>query len=203
MPQPWGRSLFSRTCAPNKSRPDAEGNSRALATELWRPRANAVNRRAPTNKLGRRERARANARRYHAKSPHEVGSTGEQRQKRAVAEYLSAPENEAPSPGRDEGGTSSGRGQTSSTPSRQSGLAGRSAIVTTKANKRVQFAYSLNYLIDVSTPSSLIARLRRLAYDDVGSPHDEVPQRGCSNDRGALHVELETVCSWATAPASF
>jgi hypothetical protein len=61
------------------------------------------------------------------------------------------------------------------TASRQSGLAGRSAIVTTKANKRVQFGYSLNYLIDVSTSSLLISRRLR--------PYDEVLQLGCLNAR--------------------
>lgn len=78
----------------------------------------------------------ANASRYHGKAPDELDWTDKQRQTRAVAEYLAAlDENAEPDPNRKEPKVIS--------PSDPS------SAWTAKANKRVQFGYGLNYLIDI------------------------------------------------------
>jgi len=78
----------------------------------------------------------ANASRYHGKAPDELDWTDKQRRSRAVAEYLAAldepaelnPDRKAP------------KVISPSDPS---------SAWTAKANKRVQFGYGLNYLIDI------------------------------------------------------
>ena len=78
----------------------------------------------------------ANASRYHGKAPNELDWTDRQRQTRAVAEYLAAlGAAAAPDPNRKEPKVIS--------PSDPS------SAWTAKANKRVQFGYGLNYLIDI------------------------------------------------------
>src|SRR5499433_1482656 len=94
----------------------------------------------------------ANASRYHGKAPDELDWTDAQRQKRAVAEYLAGLEAEAQvQQDRDRrGGGSDG---TTATPDRKPpkviSPSDPSSAWTAKANKRVQFGYGLNYLIDV------------------------------------------------------
>ena len=95
----------------------------------------------------------ANASRYHGKAPHELDWTDAQRQKRAVAEYLAGLEAEAQS---EAGGDSHGGGS-GEEPAVKSDRklpkvispSDPSSAWTAKANKRVQFGYGLNYLIDV------------------------------------------------------
>ena len=78
----------------------------------------------------------ANASRYHGKAPDELDWTGKQRQTRAVSEYLAALDAAGePDPNRKEPKVIS--------PSDPS------SAWTAKANKRVQFGYGLNYLIDI------------------------------------------------------
>jgi transposase len=78
----------------------------------------------------------ANASRYHGKAPDELDWTDKQRQTRAVAEYLAVLDAAAePDPNRKEPKVIS--------PSDPS------SAWTAKANKRVQFGYGLNYLIDI------------------------------------------------------
>ena len=78
----------------------------------------------------------ANASRYHGKAPDELDWTEKQRQTRAVAEYLAALDEAAePNPDRKVPKVIS--------PSDPS------SAWTAKANKRVQFGYGLNYLIDI------------------------------------------------------
>jgi len=78
----------------------------------------------------------ANASRYHGKAPAELDWTEKQRQTRAVAEYLTALDEAAePNPDRKLPKVIS--------PSDPS------SAWTAKANKRVQFGYGLNYLIDI------------------------------------------------------
>lgn len=78
----------------------------------------------------------ANASRYHGKAPEELDWTEKQRQSRAVAEYLAALDEAAePNPDRKVPKVIS--------PSDPS------SAWTAKANKRVQFGYGLNYLIDI------------------------------------------------------
>jgi hypothetical protein len=78
----------------------------------------------------------ANASRYHGKAPDELDWTDKQRQTRAVAEYLAALDATAePNPDR--------KAPKVISPSDPS------SAWTAKANKRVQFGYGLNYLIDI------------------------------------------------------
>jgi len=78
----------------------------------------------------------ANASRYHGKAPGDLDWTDKQRQTRAVAEYLAALDERAePNPDR--------KAPKVISPSDPS------SAWTAKANKRVQFGYGLNYLIDI------------------------------------------------------
>ena len=79
----------------------------------------------------------ANASRYHGKAPNELDWTEKQRQTRAVREYLAALDEAAePNPDRK--------------PPKVISPSDPSSAWTAKANKRVQFGYGLNYLIDIA-----------------------------------------------------
>src|SRR5271155_436648 len=97
----------------------------------------------------------ANASRFHGKAPDELEWTDAQRQKRAVAEYLAGLESEAGSQNESAGGTgrndgSDGEPQPGSdrNPPKVISPSDPSSAWTAKANKRVQFGYGLNYMID-------------------------------------------------------
>jgi transposase len=97
----------------------------------------------------------ANASRYHGKAPNELDWTDAQRQKRAVSEYLAAleaePTVESDTPDDGAGGEPESkrpRRYQRKTPKVISPSDPQSAW-TAKANKRVQFGYGLNYLIDI------------------------------------------------------
>ncbi len=97
----------------------------------------------------------ANASRYHGQSPRDITWTDEQRQKRAVAEYLEALDAGAVA----EDGARDGTGYAAPETPRQRQHDRKLPKVispsdpcsawTAKANKRVQFGYGINYLIDV------------------------------------------------------
>src|SRR6266566_4153237 len=96
----------------------------------------------------------ANASRYHGKAPDELDWTDAQRQKRAVAEYLAALDAESEA---EEGGYNSAGGSDGTPtpkpdrkPPKVISPSDPSSAWTAKANKRVQFGYGLNYLIDVA-----------------------------------------------------
>jgi transposase len=102
----------------------------------------------------------ANASRYHGKPPEELDWTDTQRQKRAVAEYLAAIEVEASTP--DQAAAtddqSDDKDDGPETPRQRRGERKAPKVIspsdpssawTAKANKRVQFGYGLNYLIDI------------------------------------------------------
>jgi transposase len=95
----------------------------------------------------------ANASRYHGKAPSELEWTDAQRQKRAVAEYLEGLEAEAKSVEGSDAGEGGGDGEAPSRPDRKPpkviSPSDPSSAWTAKANKRVQFGYGLNYLIDI------------------------------------------------------
>jgi transposase len=97
----------------------------------------------------------ANASRYHGVPPEELDWTDEQRRRRAVAEYLAAIEadrcdNTEQDAGDDEGGPEeSRRRQTDRKTPKVISPSDPSSAWTAKANKRVQFGYGLNYLIDI------------------------------------------------------
>jgi transposase len=78
----------------------------------------------------------ANASRYHGKAPDEIEWAEPERQTRAVKEYLAAIEAESePNPDRK--------------PPKVISPSDPQSAWTAKANKRVQFGYGLNYLIDI------------------------------------------------------
>ena len=98
----------------------------------------------------------ANASRYHGKPPAELDWTDAQRQKRAVAEYLAAIDAEAQSA--EAAGRSGDTDNDPETPRQRRAERKAPKVIspsdpssawTAKANKRVQFGYGLNYLIDV------------------------------------------------------
>src|SRR6516165_7350304 len=95
----------------------------------------------------------ANASRYHGKAPDELDWTDAQRQKRAVAEYLAGLQTEARIEEGGDGRDGGSNGKPTATPDRKLPKAispsDPSSAWTAKANKRVQFGYGLNYLIDV------------------------------------------------------
>jgi transposase len=97
----------------------------------------------------------ANASRYHGKAPEELDWTEKQRQSRAVAEYLAALDEAAePNPDRKVPKVIS--------PSDPS------SAWTAKANKRVQFGYGLNYLIDIENAIIIdVEATPARTYDEV------------------------------------
>jgi transposase len=99
----------------------------------------------------------ANASRYHGKAPDELDWTDKQRQTRAVAEYLAAlDEAGEPDPNRKEPKVIS--------PSDPS------SAWTAKANKRVQFGYGLNYLIDIDNAVIVdVEATPARTYDEVAA----------------------------------
>ena len=102
----------------------------------------------------------ANASRYHGKAPDELDWTEKQRQTRAVAEYLAGRSNDrdGPSPIR--------RPQAA-----EGDLTVRPASAwTAKANKRVQFGYGLNYLIDIENAVIVdVEATPARTYDEVAA----------------------------------
>src|SRR6185369_3855562 len=95
----------------------------------------------------------ANASRYHGKAPDELDWTDAQRQKRAVAEYLAKLEAEAQVQQDRDSRDGGSDGTPTATPDRKPpkviSPSDPSSAWAAKANKRVQFGYGLNYLIDV------------------------------------------------------
>src|SRR6202166_5033925 len=96
----------------------------------------------------------ANASRYYGKAPDELDWSDAQRQKRAVAEYLAGLEAEAPVQQGGDGRGGGPYGEPTPKPDRKPpkviSPSDPSSAWTAKANKRVQFGYGLNYLIDVA-----------------------------------------------------
>ena len=99
----------------------------------------------------------ANASRYHGKAPEELDWTEQQRQTRAVREYLAALDQAAePNPDR--------KAPKVISPSDPS------SAWTAKANKRVQFGYGLNYLIDIENAVIIdVEATPARTYDEVAA----------------------------------
>jgi hypothetical protein len=119
----------------------------------------------------------ANASRYHGKAPHELDWTEKQRQRRAVAEYLTALEADTATKGDasdDEaaGGGSDGK-QTrryERKPPKVISPSDPQSAWTAKANKRVQFGYGLNYLIDIENAVIVdVEATPARTYDEVAA----------------------------------
>src|SRR3981189_3770949 len=116
----------------------------------------------------------ANASRYHGKAPDELDWTEKQRQKRAVAEYLVALEAEAAAEGdapNESGGSVSKRQRRyARQPPKVISPSDPQSAWTAKANKRVQFGYGLNYLIDVEHAIIVdVEPTPARTYDEVAS----------------------------------
>jgi transposase len=99
----------------------------------------------------------ANASRYHGKPPEELDWSDKQRQRRAVAEYLAAlDESSEPNPDR--------KAPKVISPSDPA------SAWTAKANKRVQFGYGLNYLIDIENAVIVdVEATPARTYDEVAA----------------------------------
>jgi transposase len=118
----------------------------------------------------------ANASRYHAKAPGELDWTERQRQKRAVAEYLGALEAESSSDG-DAPNDGDGDGPENKRQSRYERQQPKvispsdpQSAWTAKANKRVQFGYGLNYLIDIENAVIVdVEATPARTYDEVAA----------------------------------
>jgi len=98
----------------------------------------------------------ADASRYRGKAPDEIDWSQTARQSRAVAEYLAALEQEEPNPDRQ--------------PPKVISLSDPSSAWTAKANKRVQFGYGLNYLIDLENAVIVdVEATPARTYDEVAA----------------------------------
>jgi hypothetical protein len=118
----------------------------------------------------------ANASRYHGKAPHELDWTEEQRQKRAVAEYLealeaeAAVEGDAPDDGAGSGSESKSQGRYQRQQPKVISPSDPQSAWTAKANKRVQFGYGLNYLIDIENAVIVdVEATPARTYDEVAA----------------------------------
>jgi transposase len=99
----------------------------------------------------------ANASRYHGKAPDEIAWAEPERQTRAVKEYLAALEGEnEPNPDRK--------------PPKVISPSDPCSAWTAKANKRVQFGYGLNYLIDIENAVIVdVEATPARTYDEVAA----------------------------------
>ena len=141
----------------------------------------------------------ANASRYYGKAPDELDWSDAQRQKRAVAEYLAGLEAEAQF---QEGGNSRGAdsdGKPTPKPDRKPpkviSPSDPSSAWTAKANKRVQFGYGLNYLIDVEHAIIVdVEATPARAYDEVASTKTMI-------ERTEQRLDLKP--DWLTADTAY
>src|ERR1700710_2786797 len=141
----------------------------------------------------------ANASRYHGKAPDELDWSDAQRQTRAVAEYLARLEAEAQV---QEGGNSRGAGSDGKptakpdrNPPKVISPSDPSSAWTAKANKRVQFGYGLNYLIDVE---------HAIIVDVEATPartYDEVASTKTMIERTEQRFDLKP--DWLTADTAY
>ena len=98
----------------------------------------------------------ADASRYHGKAPDEIDWSGPERQTRAVAEFLSGLDDEDPDADRK--------------PPKVISPTDPCSAWTAKANKRVQFGYGLNYLIDIENAVIVdVEATPARTYDEVAA----------------------------------
>jgi transposase len=118
----------------------------------------------------------ANASRYHGKAPGELDWTEKQRQTRAVAEYLAGleaealTEGDAPNDGADGGSESKPQRRYERQQPKVISPSDPQSAWTAKANKRVQFGYGLNYLIDIENAVIVdVEATPARTYDEVAA----------------------------------
>jgi len=98
----------------------------------------------------------ADASRYHGKAPGEIDWSAPERQTRAVAEFLSGLDDEDPTADRK--------------PPKVISPTDPCSAWTAKANKRVQFGYGLNYLIDIENAVIVdVEATPARTYDEVAA----------------------------------
>ena len=113
----------------------------------------------------------ANASRYHGKAPDEIDWSAPERQSRAAAEFLAGLDDEDPNANRK--------------PPKLVSPSDPCSAWTAKANKRVQFGYGLNYLIDLA---------HAIIVDVEPTPartYDEVASTKTMLDRTEQHLGLK------------
>ena len=123
----------------------------------------------------------ADASRYHGVAPDELDWTDEQRQKGAVREYLTALDETPPDPRRK--------------PPRVISPSDPASAWTAKANKRVQFDYGLNYLID---------NAHAIIVDVEATPattYDEVDEEGIEVEHNGHGYAASAQAEWAARVA--
>src|SRR3954449_158990 len=133
----------------------------------------------------------ANASRYHGKAPAEIDWTEKQRQKRAVAEYFAALKAEAAdevdaADDGDGGGSESKRPRRyERKPPKVISPSDPQSAWTAKANKRVQFGYGLNYLIDIENAVIVdVEATPARTYDEVAATQTMIKR---TKERLGLH----------------
>jgi transposase len=115
----------------------------------------------------------ADASRYHGKAPDEIDWSVPERQTRAVAEFLSGLEDEESNADR--------------TPPKVISPTDPCSAWTAKANKRVQFGYGLNYLIDIENAVIVdVEATPARTYDEVRATRTML-ERGCSRSHGPAY----------------
>ncbi len=98
----------------------------------------------------------ADASRYHGKAPDEIDWSAQERQTRAVAEFLAGLDAHDPNPDRK--------------PPKVISPTDPCSAWTAKANKRVQFGYGLNYLIDIENAAIVdVKATPARTYDEVAT----------------------------------
>src|SRR5262249_370677 len=98
----------------------------------------------------------ADASRYHGKAPGEIDWSAPERQTRAVAEFLAGLKDEEPTADRK--------------PPKVISPTDPCSAWTAKANKRVQFGYGLNYLIDIENAVIVgVEATPARTYDEVAA----------------------------------
>src|ERR1700692_3651956 len=123
----------------------------------------------------------ADASRYHGKAPDEIDWSAPERQTRAVAEFLGALDDEDPDADR--------KGAKAISP------VDPCSAWTAKANKRVQFGYGLNYLIDIE---------HAIVVDVEATPartYDEVASTKTMIERTEQRLDLKP--DWLTADTAY
>src|SRR3954449_10295428 len=122
----------------------------------------------------------ANASRYHGKAPDEVEWSEPERQTRAVKEYIAALEAETePNPDRK--------------PPKVISPSDPCSAWTAKANKRVQFGYGLNYLIDIENTVIVdVEATPARTYDEVAATQTMLARTEGGFDRKPKRLAADT-----------
>ncbi len=123
----------------------------------------------------------ADASRYHGKAPDEIDWPAPDRQTRAVVEFLSGVEAEDPNPDRK--------------PPKVISPTDPCSAWTAKANKRVQFGYGLNYLID--TEHAVIVDVEATparTYDEVRATKTMIERTEQRFDLKPKRLAADTAC---------